>query len=135
MRNSYIAILKKVLDTGKVQLPNLPEKAVWRSVFLTIQHCILYADSTKTHSSGVTFLVFLLTGYPGCRRNTTFNRLGIFCVISTFKIKTFFYFVSLGTHSLDIMRRLFPWRYENEGRTPSYAVQLDQKTGPRTEVK
>ena len=31
------------------------EKAVWRSVFLTIWHCILNADSTKTHSSSVTF--------------------------------------------------------------------------------
>ena len=30
-------------------------KAVWRSVFLTIWHCILNADSTKTRSSRVTF--------------------------------------------------------------------------------
>ena len=33
-------------------------KAVWRSVFLTVQHCILNADSTKTPSSGVTFYPF-----------------------------------------------------------------------------
>ena len=33
----------------------IAEKAVWRSVFLRIQHCILSADSTKTHSFRVTF--------------------------------------------------------------------------------
>ena len=33
----------------------LAQKAVWRGVFLTIWHRILNADSTKTHSSGVTF--------------------------------------------------------------------------------
>ena len=34
---------------------NLPEKAVRRSVFLTKWHCMLNANSTKTHSSSVTF--------------------------------------------------------------------------------
>ena len=33
----------------------IAEKAVWRSAFWTIWQCILNADSTKTHSSGVTF--------------------------------------------------------------------------------
>ena len=33
----------------------IAEKAMWRSVFLTIWHRILNADSTKTPSSSVTF--------------------------------------------------------------------------------
>ena len=37
---------------------NFSEKAVWRSVFLTIWHCILNADLTKTPSSSVTFSGF-----------------------------------------------------------------------------
>ena len=33
----------------------IAENAVWRSAFWTIWHCILNADSAKTHSSSVTF--------------------------------------------------------------------------------
>ena len=33
----------------------ITEKPVWRSVFLSKWHCILNADSTKTHSSGSDF--------------------------------------------------------------------------------
>ena len=33
----------------------IAEIAVWRNVFLTIWHCILHANSSKTHSSSVTF--------------------------------------------------------------------------------
>ena len=32
----------------------IAEKAVWRSAFWTIWHCVLNTDSTKTHSSSVT---------------------------------------------------------------------------------
>ena len=38
------------------------EKAVWRSVFLTIWHCILNADLTKTHTSSVTFFAICRLG-------------------------------------------------------------------------
>ena len=34
----------------------ITEKAVWKSAFLCIQLCIFNADSTKTHSSTVTFV-------------------------------------------------------------------------------
>ena len=40
----------------------IAEKAVLRSVFLTIWHRILNADSTKTLSSSVTFLAILPAG-------------------------------------------------------------------------
>ena len=40
---------------GKIQ-----KNTVWRSVFLTIHHCLLDADSTKTHSSRVTFTATLI---------------------------------------------------------------------------
>ena len=49
---------KEYFPAGKIA-----EKAVWRSVFLTIWHCILNADSTKTHSSSVTFWRFCRLGY------------------------------------------------------------------------
>ena len=42
-------------STVKNPAGKIAEKPVWRSVFLTKWHCILNADSTKTHSSGVTF--------------------------------------------------------------------------------
>ena len=50
----------RLLPAGTARQNNVPagkiaEKAVWRSVFLTIWHCILNADSTKTHSSVVTY--------------------------------------------------------------------------------
>ena len=38
-----------------VPAAKIAEKAMWRSVFLTKWHRILNADSTKTHSSSVTF--------------------------------------------------------------------------------
>ena len=48
----------------------ISQKEVRRSVFWTIWYCILNADSTKTHSSSVTFWRFcrleLLTCYLGC---------------------------------------------------------------------
>ena len=40
----------------------IAEKSVWRSVFLTIWHCILNVDSTKIHSSSVTFQWFCRLG-------------------------------------------------------------------------
>ena len=41
---------------GKVPVGKIAEKAIWRSVFFTIWHCIMNADSTKTPSSAsVTF--------------------------------------------------------------------------------
>ena len=40
----------------------IAEKAMWRSVFLCIGHCIFNADSTKTPSSSLYFLVILPTG-------------------------------------------------------------------------
>ena len=36
------------------QSGKITEKALWRSVFLTFWHCILNADSTKTHFTRVT---------------------------------------------------------------------------------
>ena len=39
----------------------IAEKAMWRSVFLTIWHCILNADSTKTPSSK-----WSLSDFAGC---------------------------------------------------------------------
>ena len=48
--NKKVTIPRKPYLAGKIA-----EKAVRRSVFLTIWHCILYADSTKTHSSSVTY--------------------------------------------------------------------------------
>ena len=44
---------KKVVTHNKVA--KLQKKQLWRSVFLSIRHSILNADSTKTHSSRVTF--------------------------------------------------------------------------------
>ena len=41
----------------------IAEKAVWRSAFLTIWHCILNADSTKTHSFTLLFLQFCRLGF------------------------------------------------------------------------
>ena len=43
-------IILFIFPAGKIA-----EKAMWRSVFLTIWHRILNADSTKTHFSSVTF--------------------------------------------------------------------------------
>ena len=62
----YINLLGKIFKIIKVVLVfrsfifqfiypagKIAEKAVWRSVFWTIWHCILSANSTKTHSSDV----------------------------------------------------------------------------------
>ena len=51
-----------VQTSFRCQKKNITEKAVWRSVCLTIQHCILNVNSTKTHSSGVTFQYFCRLG-------------------------------------------------------------------------
>ena len=51
-----VCLLSEIYDsipTGKIS-----ETAVWTSVFLAILHCRSNADSTKTHSSGVTYLTF-----------------------------------------------------------------------------
>ena len=42
--------ISRSIPTGKIA-----EKVVWRSVFLCTHHYILNADSTRTHSSAVTF--------------------------------------------------------------------------------
>ena len=47
----------------------IAEKAVWMSVLLTMWHCILNADSTKTHPSSVTFWWFCRLG------STTYSRI------------------------------------------------------------
>ena len=49
---SYAFIYKK---TSLYPAGKIAEKAMWRSVFLTILHRILNADSTKTPSSSITF--------------------------------------------------------------------------------
>ena len=46
----FFSIYTMLYPAGKIT-----EKAMWRSVFLTIWHRILNADSTKTPSSSVTF--------------------------------------------------------------------------------
>ena len=55
VRSEY-GVMSSIVDIGtESPAGKIAEKAVWRSVFLTIKHCILNADSTKTHSSSVTF--------------------------------------------------------------------------------
>ena len=49
--------------TSYLSTDTVAEKAVWRSVFLCIWHCILSADSTKMHSFIVTFLGFFFSGW------------------------------------------------------------------------
>ena len=44
-----------IIKTPSLLVGKFAKKAVWMSVFLTIWHCILIADSTKTHSSSVAF--------------------------------------------------------------------------------
>ena len=57
MRTDYKNKITDVYSKGSIPNPGgkIAEKAVWRCVFLTIWHRILNADSTKTHSSSVTF--------------------------------------------------------------------------------
>ena len=54
---SSIYTMNRILLSISLSLPagKIVEKAMWRSVFLTIWHRILNADSTKTPSSSVTF--------------------------------------------------------------------------------
>ena len=49
-------IISRRLKKINLMLAKSQKKEVWRSVFLIIQHCILNIDSTKPHSSSVTFL-------------------------------------------------------------------------------
>ena len=60
-RYFFIVFFKEIIinlfPAGKIS-----EKAVWRSVFFILWHCILNADSTKTHSFSVNFLAILPAG-------------------------------------------------------------------------
>ena len=56
-RNESEDCIQPVIDFLVKVKNNFTEKTLWRRVFLTIWHCILNADPTKTHSSGVAFLV------------------------------------------------------------------------------
>ena len=59
--------LYNVIRAGKIA-----EKAMWRSVFLTIWHRILNADLTKTPSSSVTFLAILPAGMYSLSRSFSY---------------------------------------------------------------
>ena len=55
----FFSVLFTFSIAGQTVPPLLFQKitanAVWRRAFFTIQHCMLNANSTKTHSSGVNF--------------------------------------------------------------------------------
>jgi len=58
VENAEILLQCKIFDTGrkvKAQWTKSPKKAVYRSVFLTIWHCILSAELIKTHSFRLLF--------------------------------------------------------------------------------
>ena len=55
LRNKMMTLLQKSLPTIILPAGKIAEKAMWRSLFLCIWHCISNADSTKTPSSSVTF--------------------------------------------------------------------------------
>ena len=63
--NCLCALLRRCYRPSK-SVPSQPaklQKLQCRSVFLTISHCILNADLTKTHSSSVTFQRFCRLGF------------------------------------------------------------------------
>ena len=53
----FFSVFIEPLEMEFTHYPNRQNfrKTVWRSVFLTIYHCILSADSTKTYSASFTF--------------------------------------------------------------------------------
>ena len=58
MEHDFISALKvytRFRSMKKSEKTKIAEKAIWRSVFLTIWHRMLNADSTKDPSSSVTF--------------------------------------------------------------------------------
>ena len=54
--NFAVRTILRYLGRGRYPAGKFVEKAVWGSVFLTTSHCILNADSTKTHSFTLLFL-------------------------------------------------------------------------------